>query len=74
MEALFPERAIATHVPRQRRPFDAMSILACCADEVHLASIAADNLSHGIELTDIDRARLRLASIRLSRAAEAANG
>ena len=68
-DALFPERPLE-HGKRERRPFPAADILRAVAFEALLAATAASNIARGIELTDVDRARVKLASDRLQRAAE----
>jgi hypothetical protein len=70
---LYPDK-IADHLPRERRPFDAYSVLACVALEAEIASLAADNLANSISLTDADRVRLRSAAARLRAAWELASG
>lgn len=73
-DALFPPRAISDQLRRERRPFDAFSILRCIAAEAEIASLAADNLSNGMLLSDPDRERLRTAAMRLCAALELTNG
>ena len=70
---LFPERAPGDRLPRERRPFDAASVLRCLISEAEIASLAADNLANGLALVDADRDRLRLAASRLRAAGELIN-
>jgi len=65
---------LGDHFPRERRPFDAASILACVATDAEIVSIAADNIANGILLSDADRTRLRQASIRIRAAEEMTHG
>jgi hypothetical protein len=73
-DALFPPRPLGDRLPRERRPFDAASVLACVATEAEIASIAADNLASGLMLSESDRGRLRLAATRLATAVEVVHG
>jgi hypothetical protein len=66
--ALYPERAIDHRV--RRRNFNPMDVLCCIATEAEIASIAADGLAHGLELTPSDRERLRVAATRIYAALE----
>ena len=47
------------------RPLSAREALQAARFEMQLAALAAENLAHGVPLTDDDRARLLLASGRL---------
>lgn len=70
---LFPERAIAHHLPRERRPFAAADILRCVGFEALVVAVGAANIGEGVALTDADRQRLMLASARLQGAVEVSN-
>lgn len=74
MDALFPPRAIGDQLPRERRPFDAGSVLRCLATEASITSVAADNIAQGLTLTDADRDRLRVAAVRIGAAQELCDG
>lgn len=72
---LFPERIGPTHgLHRERRPFNAHDVLACVAFEALVASVAAENVAQGVQLSDDDRARLREACGRLQAASELVDG
>lgn len=73
MDELFPERPPLTGAP-MRRPYPSADVLACLADEALIVAVAAGNLARGVALTDEDRARLLLASIRIEAARELALG
>ena len=73
-DVLFPELAIGYRAKRERRPFNPHDILACIEFEALLVAVAAARLARGETLSDVDRRRLMLAALRLSRAAEAARG
>lgn len=70
-DALFSERAVAYHVPRERRPFPPMDVLRCVKSEALIVAVAAGNLANGLPLSDADRARLLVAAGRLQSAVEA---
>lgn len=40
-DALFPERALADHLPTERRPFPAMDVLPCVGFEALVVAVAA---------------------------------
>jgi hypothetical protein len=52
-------------------PLPPRAALQVIASEANLAAVAAANLAHGIALSDVDRARLLVASRRISRLMEA---
>ena len=52
-------------------PLSARAALSVMAFEASLTAIAAGNIAHGIQLTDIDRARLRVAAQRITTISEA---
>jgi hypothetical protein len=74
MEALFPERPIGDHVKRERRPFNAHDVLACCEFEALVVATAASNIAAGEPLSDVGRERLTLAAERLAEARRLASG
>lgn len=73
-DALFPERPIGDHVKRERRPFNAFDVLACCEFEALVAATAASSVAAGVALSDVDRARLLVAAERLAGAVEVSRG
>jgi hypothetical protein len=74
MDGLFPPRASADRLPRERRPFDALSVLCCLSSEAAIVTTAADNLAGGLALSDGDRDRLRIAAARMRAAEELCHG
>lgn len=60
--------------PAVRRAFPAADVLAACADEAALVTLAAANVAKGVELSKEDRERLWIAHDRLMRAREVALG
>ena len=58
---------VATN-PTPLSPRQALSVMAF---ESTLTAVAASNLAHGVTLTDVDRARLRVAAHRINRLVEA---
>lgn len=73
-DALFPERALADHVPRERRPFPAGDVLQAVASEALLIAVTSANQRQGVPLSDDDHDRVMLAAERLQTAARLANG
>ena len=73
-EALFPERALADRLPRERRPFNPMDVLRCVVHEADIVAVAADGIAQGVPLSDVDRDRLRTAARRLRAALEVCDG
>ena len=74
IEDLFPQKTLHAGAKPIRRPYPAADVLACIAFEVTIAQIAACDMTRGVVLSDIDKARLALAAERLRSAAEIANG
>lgn len=74
MDALFPPRTNDHRQRGEKRPFPALDVLQAVEFEVLLAALAAGTLGNGGSLTEEDRERLLLASIRLTQAVEIANG
>ncbi len=70
---LMPER-LRHHLPRERRPYDAHSILAAVAYEALVVSLAAGRMIHAERLDPETYDRLLVAVARLQAAAEAARG
>lgn len=69
---LFPPRDLAVHARRrERRPFPAADVLCAVEREALIAATAASYLGNGGELSADDRARLILASLRITSALEA---
>ena len=66
-DALYSQRTTHRCKP-ERRPFPAADVLRAVEREALIAAIAAATLGNGGELTDADRARLLLASERISAA------
>lgn len=71
-DALFPERAVGDHAPRERRPFSATDALRCCASETLVVAVIASDLARGAAMTTALRDRLWLAADRLRTAVEGA--
>ncbi|MDW8259727.1 MAG: DNA primase [Gammaproteobacteria bacterium] len=71
---LMPPRALGDALPRERRPWPAVDVLALVAAEARLVAVAACNVARGIELSSEDRRRLLLAAERLLDAAELVGG
>jgi hypothetical protein len=69
-DALFPKKPFGNRVKRERRPFNAYDVLDCISFEALIASIAASTLARGEALSEADRERLRVASLRFACAAE----
>lgn len=61
-------RAISTTKPTPLSPRQALSVMAF---ESTLTAVAAGNVANGVSLTEIDRARLRVAANRINRLVEA---
>jgi hypothetical protein len=72
-DALFPEK-IDHRSPPVRRPYPAADVLEALSRETLIVAVAAGNLAQGVELTDVDRARLLLAASRIEQARSMANG
>ena len=60
-------KPLAPHRPTPLSPRAALSVLSF---EATVAAVAAGNLANGVDLTDDDRVRLRLAAQRISRLVE----
>ena len=61
-------RPVQQHKPT---PLSARAALSVMAFEATLTAIAAGNIAHGVQLTDIDRARLQVAAQRIATISEA---
>lgn len=70
---VMPER-LGHNLPRERRPFDAYSILQAIAYEALVVSLAAGRIIHDGQLDDDTYDRLLVAVARLQVAAEVARG
>lgn len=57
--------------PHKPKPLPATAALQVLAFESTLTAIAAGNIAHGVQLTDIDRARLLVAHQRITAISEA---
>jgi hypothetical protein len=68
MADLFPPRPLGHAVKGERRPVPSGDVLRAVEREALIVAIAAATLGSGGALTDIDRARLVIASQRLSAA------
>ena len=60
-----------TPVATRPTPLSPRQALSVMAFESTLTAVAAGNLAHGVTLTDVDRARLRVAVHRINRLVEA---
>lgn len=60
-------RPVPKHKPSPLSPRAALSVMAF---EATLTAIAAGNIAHGVQLTDVDRARLRVAAQRITTISE----
>lgn len=56
--------------PHRPKPLPATEAIQVLAFESTLTAIAAGNIGHGVQLTDIDRARLLVASQRIAHITE----
>ena len=70
-EALFPERALGDHLPKERRPFPAADVLRAIRFEALVVVCTAAMLARGEAITEADRERLNTASARIGAALEA---
>lgn len=73
-DALYPERPLGDHLPRERRPFNPHDVLAALADEALFVAVASANLGQGVELSSGDRERLLVAAERIGAARSLACG
>jgi hypothetical protein len=71
MDALFPPRTSDHRQRGERRPFPAMDVLRAVEAEALIVAVAGSSLGNGGALDDEDRARLLLASTRITNALEA---
>lgn len=71
VQDLFPPKATPySDVKTTRMPFSYADALRCVSFEALLAAVAAGNIANGATLTDTDKARLMLASKRITQALE----
>jgi hypothetical protein len=62
------------HARRRERSFTAREALTCLEFEALFVAVAAANLAQGVELSDVDRKRLWLASERITTIVEESVG
>ena len=70
-DALYPERALGDHKPRERRPFPAADVLCAIEFEALVVACAASTMAKGETLPESDRVRLMKAAERIGAAVEA---
>ena len=73
-DALFPERAIGDHIPRERRPFNSSDVLAALNFEINVASIILDRMVNDKDITAEDWLRFKTAADRIRSAKEFVDG
>ena len=73
-DALFPERAIGNHIPRERRPFNSSDVLAALTFEINVASIILDRMVNDKDITAGDWLRFKTAADRIRSAKEFVDG
>ena len=73
-DALFPERPIANHVKRERRPFFPTDVFDVARREVAVGAIIAGDLHKSRTVSEADYERLLIAINRLDDIARAAYG
>lgn len=71
-DALFPERRLADHIPRERRPFFPADVFEVARREIGVAAIITADMHKGLEISETDYARLFIVATRLSEIAGAA--
>jgi hypothetical protein len=69
---LYPDRPIE-HARRERRPFDAATVLECLADEVWIVACYASAVAQGWVPNADDRIRLNVAAVRIDEALRLCN-
>jgi len=74
LDALFPERAIGDHIPRERRPFNSSDVLAALNFEINIASIILDRMVNDKDITAGDWLRFKTAADRIRSAKELVDG
>ena len=74
LDALFPERAIGDHMPRERRPFNSSDVLAALTFEINVASIILDRMVNDKDITAGDWLRFKTAADRIRSAKEFVDG
>ncbi|MEE8617986.1 MAG: DNA primase [Nitrosomonadaceae bacterium] len=74
LDALFPERAIGDHIPRERRPFNSSDVLAALTFEINVASIILDRMVNDKDITAGDWLRFKTAADRIRSAKELVDG
>ena len=73
-DALFPERAIGDHIPRERHPFNSSDVLAALNFEINVASIILDRMVNDKDITAGDWLRFKTAADRIRSAKEFVDG
>ncbi len=73
-DALFPERAIGDHIPREHRPFNSSDVLAALNFEINVASIILDRMVNDKDITAGDWLRFKTAADRIRSAKEFVDG
>ncbi len=73
-DALFPERAIGDHMPRERRPFNSSDVLAALNFEINITSIILDRMVNDKDITAGDWLRFKTAADRVRSAKEFVDG
>ena len=72
---LFPPRPLDSHATKaERRPFPAIDVLRCVAQEALIVAVAAMRLGRGEVMRDSDRDRLLVAVDRICAAVDLAEG
>ena len=72
---LFPPKPIGAHSTKsERRPFPALDVLRCIAQEALILAVAAMRLGRGHPIPDDDRKRLLVAAERICAAVQLAEG
>ena len=72
---LFPPRSLAAHsAKRERRPFPALDVLRCIAQEALILVVAAMRIAGGHPIPGEERKRLLVAAARICAAVDLAEG
>lgn len=74
-DALFPDKPPTEHrVKGSQRPFPAHNVLAALRSDSLFVAVCAGNLAKGVELSDVERAKLMAAASRIQEGARLALG
>ncbi|MGV7234774.1 MAG: CHC2 zinc finger domain-containing protein [Nitrosomonadaceae bacterium] len=73
-DALFPERAIGDHIPREHRSFNSSDVLAALNFEINVTSIILDRMVNDKDITAGDWLRFKTAADRVRSAKEFVDG